>query len=219
MREFAVDYPLVDGGTIPSFPVAVAELVDTAAVARLRRRRKNLEIINYPSRNFRKVYWENLGDDPEVLCGRIALVGAVNDPSDLHATPPQLKLSGIEIHALALATILNDNYIDSLGPFANLVIAFALCFLMALIHLVLPVEFKSLALRFIQISVLYTVIRIGYYAFIEHSLIIDFSYTFLMLAFVLFACDIWFGVPGFCKYLRKQISKLFTRRSHTATAK
>lgn len=219
VREFAVDYPLVDGGVLPSFPVAVASLVDSSAVSRLRSRGKHLEIINYPSRSFRHVYWENLGDNPDLLRGKIALIGAMENQSDMHATPPQRKLSGIEIHALALSTILNDNYIDSLGSFTNLAIAFVLCFLMALIHLSLPPEFKSLALRLLQVAVLYAIIRIGYSFFIDRSLIIDFSYTLLMMAFVLFACDIWYGVPGFCRYMRKLISKLFTRRCASATAK
>lgn len=219
VREFAVDYPLVDGGVLPSFPVAVASLVDSSAVSRLRSRGKHLEIINYPSRTFKHVYWENLGDNPDLLRGKIALIGAMENQSDMHATPPQRKLSGIEIHALALSTILNDNYIDSLGSFTNLAIAFVLCFLMAIIHLSLPPEFKSLALRLLQVAVLYAIIRIGYSFFIDHSLIIDFSYTLLMMAFVLFACDIWYGVPGFCRYMRKLISKLFTRRCASASAK
>lgn len=219
VREFAVDYPLVDGGVMPSFPVAVASMVDTSAVSRLRSRGKHLEIINYPSRTFRHVKWENFGDDPDLLRGKIALIGAMENQSDMHATPPQRKLSGIEIHALALSTILNDNYIDSLGSFTNLAIAFVLCFLMAIIHLSLPPEFKSLALRLLQVAVLYAIIRIGYSFFIEHSLIIDFSYTLLMMAFVLFACDIWYGVPGFCRYARRLISKLFTRRCASASAK
>ncbi len=143
----------------------------------------------------------------------------MENQSDMHATPPQRKLSGIEIHALALSTILNDNYIESLGSFTNLAIAFVLCFLMAIIHLSLPPEFKSLALRLLQVAVLYAIIRIGYSFFIEHSLIIDFSYTLLMMAFVLFACDIWYGVPGFCRYARRLISKLFTRRCASASAK
>lgn len=84
----------------------------------------------------------------------------------MHATPTQKQMSGIEIHAHALSTILNRNYLDTVGTFGNLAIAFALCFILAMIHLRLPAEFKSLALRLIQLILLYFIIRIGYYFFI-----------------------------------------------------
>ena len=215
VREFAVDYPLVGGGSIASFPVAIAERVDSVAVAKLRSRGLHLENINYPSRTFRHVFWQNLGDNPDALRDKVVLIGALDNPGDRHATPPQHQMSGIEIHAHSLATILNGTYIDSLGSFSNLAIAFTLCFAMALVHVCMPPEFKALALRFIQVLLLYFIIRIGYYFFIEHSLIINFSYTLLMMTFVLFACDIWFGAYGTVKYYKKYKSRRAQKKQPT----
>ncbi len=45
-----------------------------------------------------------------------------------------------------------------------------------------------------QVILVWMAVQIGYWFFIKHGIIIDFSYSLLMLAFGLFACDIWNGV-------------------------
>lgn len=200
VRNFRVDYPIAgDSSAIPSFPVAVAQLADSQAVADLRARGNVLETIYYPSRTFRSVRYDHIADNPEILRGKILLIGALNDEADLHATPPQIRMSGVEIHAYALSTILNREYLGSLPSMANYLIAFLLCFMLALTLLLLPTSYKSLVLRFIQVAVLYCILRIGYYCFIDHRTVVDFSYSLLMLTFVLFACDIWLGLGAIAK--------------------
>lgn len=205
VREFSVDFPVKDGKAVSSFPVALAEAVDSSAVAELRARGLRLENINYPSRTFKCIPWYDIASYAEDIQNHIVLLGAVGVPEDMHATPTQKQMSGIEIHAHALSTILNRNYLDTVGTIGNLAIAFALCFILAMIHLRLPAEFKSLALRLIQLILLYFIIRIGYYFFIDRSIIVNFSYTLLMMTFVLFACDIWFGVNGTIKFFKKKL--------------
>lgn len=128
VREFVVDYPLsTPHAVIRSFSVSLAEEVDSAAVVRLRKRGNNLENINYPSRTFVKVPWYDIASHAEDIRNHIVLIGAVGTPEDLHPTPPQKGMSGIEIHAYALSTILNGAYLDTVGTFGSLAIAFALC--------------------------------------------------------------------------------------------
>lgn len=203
VREFAVDFPTSGGSSIPSFPVAVATKVDASTVQHLRERGNSTELINYPSRRFRTVFWQELGNHADDIRDHVVLIGALGNPEDMHATPPQHTLSGIEIHALSLSTILNASYINPLNQFWNMAIAFILCFMLAMIHISLPPEFKALVLRGIQLILLYLIIVIGYNFFIDHSVVINFSYTLLMLTFVLFACDIWLGIKGVIKYVGK----------------
>lgn len=194
--------------------MTLAEKIDSSAVAALRARGNRLENINYPSRTFTSIPWYDIASHADDLRDHVVLIGAIGVPEDMHATPPQKNMSGIEIHAYALSTILNHNYLDVLGTGSSMAIAFGLCFVLALIHVKLPIEFKSLALRIIQVILLYLVIRIGYYYFIDRSLVINFSYALLMMTFVLFACDIWFGIVGSVKYFRKKKEKIeqaFTR--------
>lgn len=203
VREFVTTFPMADGSRIMSFPVAVATKADSTVMARLAERGSRTEIINYPSRRFRSVYWEELGNHADDIRDRVVLIGAVDNPADIHATPPQKQMSGIEIHARALSTILNDTYMTPLPQFWNMAIAFMLCFALAFIHLKLPAEFKALVLRLIQVGMLYLIIVTGYHFFIDRSIVINFSYTLLMLTFVLFACDIWLGIKGAYKYWKK----------------
>ena len=203
VRNFVVDYPAADSGAVAvnSFPVAVAQLVAPDAVEDLRARGRSQEFINYPSRTYRVISYNELADKGELLTDKIVLVGALTDEGDLHATPPQIRMAGLEIHAHALSTILHREYLHELSSTSNLVIACVLCFLLALTHVSLPAAYKSLVLRIVQLILLYLLLRVGYYYFVEHKIIINFSYALLMLTFVFFACDIWFsGRALFLKY-------------------
>lgn len=204
VRELRLEYPLLSGDTLPSFALAVAAKADSTCLTHLRKRNNDTELINYPSRRFNTVFWQDMPYCLDAIKDHIVLIGALENPGDLHATPSQHQMAGIEIHAYAASTILNAKYIDSLPSFWNMAIAFALCFGLALIHISLPPEFKPLVLRLIQIGLLYCIIIIGYHFFIEKKLVVNFSYSLLMLTFVLFACDIWLGFQGVRKYIRRR---------------
>ncbi|MCH5221035.1 MAG: CHASE2 domain-containing protein [Muribaculaceae bacterium] len=202
VREFRVDYPDSLGAKIPSFAVAVAEQVDTTIVNRLRSHKRQYELINYPSRRFKTVYWEELGLHAEDIRDHVVLIGAVDNLSDKHATPHRRQVSGIEIHAHILGTIMNENYLEPLNSFWSTIIAFALCFILAFLYTILYPGFRALVLRFVQLLLLYVIIVIGYHYFIDKCVVINFSYAILMLTFVLFVSDICFGIKGFCDYYK-----------------
>lgn len=195
VRNFVIDYPPADSDAVAvnSFPVAIASLVAPDAVADLRSRGRQQEFINYPSRTFRIISYDELADKGDLLTDKIVLVGAMNDETDLHATPPQIRMPGLEIHAHALSTILHRDYLHELSSASNLILACVLCFLMALTHVALPSAYKSLVLRVVQLALLYLLLRLGYHYFVDKKILINFSYALLMITFVFFACDIWFS--------------------------
>lgn len=215
VREFRPWYPTLSGDTVPAFAVAVAAIADSTSIARLKARNRNSEIINYPSRSFRSFNWLDLSYNAELVRDHILLIGNMQSRDDRHATPKGSRMSGVEIHALSLATILNDTYITPISPVWNYVIAFGLCFLLAFFHLSLPAEFKTLVLRLVQIGMLYVVIVVGYHCFIAKAIVINFSYTLLMLTFLLFACDIWLSTIGIRKYYKKIKAKIQESKSNT----
>ena len=61
-----------------------------------------------------------------------------------------------------------------------------------------------------QVTVLYLVLYAGYWFFIEKDVVIDFSRSFLMLAFALFAVDIWNGL-----YVMSNQAYLKFKNKHT----
>lgn len=194
VREMRVSFTGSDGSDIPSFAVALAEATDPAAVEKLKSRHNDLEMINYHSRRFRIFEPEELIDNAEELTGRIVLIGALHEQGDLHQTPVDSSMPGVMIHAHALATILDGAYMNAVPKSVNMLIGCLLCFIIVLTHLSLSVGIKGLIIRIMQIVFVWLAVQTGYWFFISHSVIIDFSYSLLMLAFGIFACDIWNGM-------------------------
>ncbi|MDE6126741.1 MAG: CHASE2 domain-containing protein, partial [Muribaculaceae bacterium] len=145
------------------------------------------------------------------LYGKVVLVGAMREVADMHPTPVKRRMSGVEIHARAISTILNQSYYTQLPDPANWAIAFVLAFTVIFCSLMLPVAGKGLLLRLLQIGLLYAIIRAGYTFFVDHSVIINFSYSLLMVTFGLFAADIWLGLRAFGRWLLS----LFRARRNT----
>lgn len=194
VREMRTFFPADSGASIPSFAVALARVTDPAAAERLEARGNELEMINYHSRRFRTIEPDELVDRADELNGRIVLIGALNEIGDLHQTPVNSSMPGVMIHAHSLATILDGAYMKAFPKSANMLIGFILCFIIVLTHVSLSFGIKGLIIRIMQVIFVWLAVQIGYWSFVEHGVIIDFSYSLLMLAFGLFACDIWNGV-------------------------
>ncbi len=203
IREFRPNYAAEEGGDIPSFALALCEMnaTDTHNTETLRQRGNNYETIRYYSRIFKTFTPDNLIDHAEELSDKIVLIGAIGDPGDIHSTPVTNSMPGLLIHAHTTATVLSGSYFYQLHKYANWAIAFTSCFFVVLLSLSLSLGIKGLLLRIIQVALLYLSIRIGYYFFIEHDVIINFSYSLLMLTFGLFACDIWIGMTTIIKWI------------------
>lgn len=194
VREMQLAFPTADAGDIPSMAVALARKVKPEAAERLAKRGKRLELISYHSRRFRTFEPAELIEHSDELAGRVVMIGALNEPGDLHPTPVNSSMPGVMIHAHSLATILDGAYMNSLPKAVNMLIGCLLCFIIVITHVSLTSGIKGLLIRIMQLAFLWISIQIGYWCFVSHNLVIDFSYSLLMLAFGVFACDIWNGL-------------------------
>ncbi len=201
IREFQTVFPTRDLGNVPSFALALARIADPAAASELEKRNNRFEIINYHSRRFRCYEPSELVDNAEELSGRVVLLGALHEKGDMHPSPVNSMMPGIFIHANALATVLDRAYMTSTPKWAQWLIGFVLCYIIVFAHLSLTVRIKGLVLRIMQVVLLYAIVQIGYYMFVMHNIIIDFSHALLMLAFGIFACDIWNGFAAISEWL------------------
>ena len=193
IREFRTVFPTRDAGSLPSFSLALARIADPDAAAELEQRGNKLEVINYHSRRFRCYEPSELIDHAEELAGRVVLLGALHEKGDLHPTAVNSMMAGIFIHANSLATVLDRAYMTSTPRWLQWLFGFLLCYLVVFTHLSLTVRIKGLVLRILQVGLLYATVQIGYYMFLIHNVVMDFSYALLMLTFGIFACDIWNG--------------------------
>ncbi|MDE6582713.1 MAG: CHASE2 domain-containing protein [Duncaniella sp.] len=207
VRQFIVGTQLLDGDTLYSLPVKIAMLVAPDKVDLLRARSATLETINYPSRIYRSVEAADIDSFAGLIEDRIVLIGAMNDLGDKHLTPLGSPMPGVEIHARALSTILSGDYIKVVPQWLNIFAAALVCYLFLLLNLALKVTFKGLILRLLQVMLLYLILVFSYSVFINHNVLVDFSFTLLMVTFGLFAFDIWMGGQALYNFLRDKIRK------------
>lgn len=215
VREMRTFFPSDSGTAIPSFAVALAEAAAPQAAEQLKARGNRFEMINYHSRRFCTIEPEELLDRADELSDRIVLIGALNETSDQHQTPVNYSMPGVMIHAHSLATILDGAYMKALPKSANMLIGFILCFIIVLTHISLSNGIKGLIIRILQVLMVWFAVQIGYWFFIRQSIIIDFSYSLLMLAFGLFACDIWNGMITIGTSAVEQLRRHRSRSIHT----
>lgn len=205
VRQFIVTTPLDGGDTIYSLPMRLAMIVAPEKADKLLARNVGLETINYPSRIYRSFDAAAIDSVADIVAGRIVLIGAMNDLGDKHLTPLGSPMPGVEIHARALSTILSGQYISVVPQWLNIVAAAVVCYLFLLLNLWLKVSFKGLILRLLQVLLLYLILVFSYSIFINRNILVDFSFTLLMVTFGLFAFDIWMGGQALYNYLRAKI--------------
>lgn len=211
VREMQLMFPTRGDGDIPSLALAVANAVDPQAAARMTERGNKLETINFHSRRFHVLQPDELIDNADLLQGRVVMIGAVNEPSDLHPTPVNAASSGVMIHAHSIATILDGAFMNPIPGSLNIVMAFILCLVIVIINIFWINGAKGLFLRLLQVLLVWASVQLGYWMFVSHNIIIDFSYALLMVTFGLFACDIWNGLTAITHWLIVRIPPLFNK--------
>lgn len=213
IREMKVDFPTRQFGSLPSFASAVAAKMSPQAVEKLKKRGNSLETIRYHSRRFLVLEPDEVADNLDRLTGRAVLLGAMHERGDLHPTPVNSLMPGIEVHAHALATILDGSYMRVPPKAVRSVVAFCLCFLMVYACVAFKGNIRGLILRILQIGLLYVVMQVGYWLFVRHNVVLDFTTSLLMLTFGIFAVDVWNGLGAILKWLGEKCKPLWQKYS------
>lgn len=210
IREFPVSFKMKDGSEQLSFVAVLAQKAAPEAYQHLRERKSNLEAIDYASLEFPIMSIPEVYEHPEALDGKIVLIGAVNEASDMHATPVARSMAGLSIHAHALATVLKGKYYTQLPKWVDYAIAYLLCYIIVMITMGMTSKFRGILLRTVQVSLAYLSIRIGYSLYVDYNIIANFSITFLMVAFGPFAVDIWNGLHATLEVAAAQMGRFKT---------
>lgn len=207
IREFPVSFKIKDGDEMPSFVAAVAEVADSERFDELKTRGLDVEPIDYVSMEIPVMSYEDVFSNPEPLIGKVVMVGAVDEASDMHATPVAHSMAGLNIHSHALSTVLTGRYYRQLPRYVDYIVACLLCYLVVLISIGMTYKVKGLILRVLQITLAYLSVRIGYALYVDYRIIANFSTTFLMVAFGPFAIDVWNGSIGLREFLHDRVYK------------
>lgn len=205
IRQFPLWIADNNGEKKPSFALAIASQIDPQVIEEISVRGHEFEIIDFPSHEFTVIDWYDVPDHPEAIEGKIVLIGATGDTSDIHATPIEGQMTGVTIHAYAICTLLHGRYYDTVPKWINILVAGLICILMTFISLIITTPIKGVVLRLVQVIMLYLTLRVGYSLFVDNRIIMDFSYSILMLAFVFFASDVWNGSIYLYNIIRNKI--------------
>lgn len=207
IREFVTRFPVSETDSIDSFAVAIARIAYPDKATALSARGSSEEYIDYPSREYKIIDINSASDRIEELTDKIILVGALNDADDLHATPVTSRMAGVIVHASALSTILGERYYQALTDWQEWLPALVLCFIVVLMSLTLTGNIKGLLIRLVQVLLVYLAVTIGYGLFVDKRIILNASYTLLMLGFGFFAVDLWGGAAGIISWAHKKYKK------------
>lgn len=216
VREYAKSFPMKEGGRLLSFPEAVAKAAGYKTDLPNNSAGVPTGIIGYHSREISTISYDRLIDRAEELADKIVLVGTTSEAGDVYSIPLRRGVSGLEIHAYALSTILDGVELERMPGYIATFIAVVICFLMVLGAITIKAGMKGLILRIAQVVTLYLLVRVGYSLFVDHNIVSDFSQAILMIAFGLFSVDLWNGTVSLIDWIKKKVS-LYKERRYVRT--
>lgn len=193
IREMPLGFPMSDGRELPSFAMLLARKVAPDAVEALKKRGNQREYISFHSKEYTVMPSSAVADRAEEIVGKIVLIGACGDISDMHPTPVDASMPGILIHAGAISTLLDDAWLSPLPEYVDDIAAMVICFIIVIATIGIRSGVRGLIIRIMQILAAYLAVRIGYGLYVDHNIVCNLSHTLLMIAFGLFAVDIWNG--------------------------
>lgn len=190
IRQFETGFILSDDTEIPSYAVELARIGDPDKYRELMERGNQSETIDYASREFTVIPYDELLDHLEDLTDKYVLLGSLGDAYDLHATPLNSSIPGLMVHANSLATIIDGDYYRYVPDIIDYVVGFLLCFLLVFASESLPGRGKSLALRSLQLAFMVLVVWLGYTLFVDKHTLMDLSFTFFVVGIGLMVLDL-----------------------------
>ncbi len=208
----------VEGGEALSFPAAVVKEYSPGAYKKLRSRGNDREQINYIGNTnaFYIIDAERAlkGDsaalvivkDKIVLMGFLgASLDDISNNEDKYFTPMNPRyvgktdrdMHGVIVHANAVSTILSGNYIYSAPGWANLIIAFLLCYtnILAFSYIYLNHEelYETASLLVLIVEML-LIIMCMYMIFIKMRVTLDLSFAMVAVALSANTIEIYYNI-------------------------
>ncbi len=210
VREFSRQFKTHEG-TVRSLPAALIDLARPEAGKKLDERPVHDEYIKFASRKFDIINPNEILENPDLIKGKIVMVGKMQNAGDLHVTPLDNFMPGLLIHAHTTATMLSGDFIRELTPFESYSVAALTCFLIVWLNMRLwDSPAGPLVVRVVQIATLYAMIMGGTMAYIHFGIDLNFAFAILATSLGVAACDIYIGLftkGGFCD----RIGKLFKK--------
>ena len=156
---------------------------------------KNI-IINYSPESFTVIPFDKIYENRSLIKNKIVLVGTITEEQDMHLTPLG-KMSGIEIQAYSLLTLLEHKDIVYTSTTTSIIIGFILCYiyelLFGLIAIFIKTRGEKLRIFLSESRILLTILSfiyipgislLSYLVFEKYNIYVDMVIVLLMVAFV-----------------------------------
>lgn len=212
IREYVKWFPNAEGEPILSFPEAAAKAAGYRFDTPTKGEGVPTGLVAYQSKEFVKIPYEELPYRTGELEDKIVLVGSTTEAGDVYSIPLRHGVSGLEIHAYSLSTLLDGVEMHRMPGYIATAIALIICYLIVLGAIGIKSGIRGLVLRLVQILALYVLVRVGYGLFVDKGVVSDFSQAILMIAFGLFSVDLWNGTVCLVEWVKKKIKAIRKKR-------
>lgn len=210
VREFAMKFDTKEGVTL-SMPLALASIARPDKVKEIADKTNDDQFISFPSRRFDIINPDEIIDNPDLIEGKIVLMGKLQNAGDLHVTPLDNFTPGLLIHAHTIATILDGNFIRTLTDTQSYIIAAIACYLIVLLNMLLwEAPVGSLVVRAVQMLMLYLMIIGGTMAYINLNIDLNFAFAIMTTTLGVAACEVYIGIfakNGLCDLIARLFKK------------
>ncbi len=220
IRRVCKSYSLEDGSMENSFAYELA----------LQSKLSKDELSKAPSSSFicfrglntDRLSWDEIlnenkdADDTEyienLIRGKIVLIGSGHDQGDLHIIPSEECISGVEIHAASIYTLLNNKHVTESPKWVNNMTAILCVFIFSVLLYYSSKRLGRLGNLFIRIvqaamMLLFIILGYAFYQNEQNPLYIDFSTSIVMIGVSAFTFDILIGMYCILKFGYKKIKK------------
>lgn len=216
VRTFRPTYSTPEG-VIPGFALRLAFLADPEKAEAFTSRKHDSEYINYPSRTFEVLEpGDIINEDGSLddgvknsICGRVVLLGDLDNSKDVFPVPHKEMMPGVMIHAHCVDTILAGRGIDSMPMWLNIVLSVILCFVFALLHLSVERRLDNgvdFVMRVFQILLMFALYWLGCVLYIRNYYV-DMSLVLLMVVTSALSMDICSGVAQILSQIISRFKK------------
>lgn len=167
--------------------------------------------INYPSVSFDTVSIYNIENRLEDIQDKYVLIGSLLENDDVHVTPVDQEMHGVQIHAHILSTMLSKEKVTRINPWIQWTMAIIVIFLLILARVYFMFSSNSagdIIVRILQLFVVWLFVYMGYLLFIHWKIYCDISMaTFSCIS--LLVADIWQATLYIYAKSRNRLIKTF----------
>ena len=179
--------------TFPSFALSVCECMNAPL-----RLTEEVQHIYYSDHEFVTINPSEVKNYADVICGKVVLLGTIDEASDLHVTPLSMDYPGVLIHANIISNMLDGMYLTVVDDILNWSIGVLLAIGMAFFYISLSGrKSKPVVIRLTLVALVVVGIVLGCFFYSVFRVSINVPKILLIVALGQLTLDVYFACEDF----------------------